>query len=251
MAYKKLYIFNYLVFISIILSFIIYGLIINITWTPLWIRRIFNNNKNNLLEHYNPNNPNVLTGYYQNFELNQFAPANPSINSLNNNIPTNYYCLINYDNSSEHKQPKCVKFDYSNIKKNKYDQITDPNNLCGINILDSQPKKIYYSLKECENDISPCYRIDNEQLDSITKRNKCLNNNSCGWCKDPNNDNNSHCVIGTADGPTEVMKYPQCSYNKSPVDPQVVYGQNEFYEYNGSENQFDRAYILQSNGKII
>lgn len=85
-------------------------------------------------------------------------------------------------------------------------------NICGYDNLNYQT--IYPSLtkSDCEKGLDPCNLNNNPKYSNNQKRQKCLEDDFCGWCT--NSQGVGSCISGTASGPINIYKYNFCKLNK-------------------------------------
>ena len=119
-----------------------------------------------------------------------------------NNI--NYYCPID---------GVCKK-----VKGYTRDRMISAN-ICGYNKLNYQT--IYPSLtkSDCEKRLDSCSLNNNPKYSNNQKRQKCLEDDFCGWCT--NSQDVGQCISGTASGPINIYKYNFCKLNKQGTNSYV------------------------------
>jgi hypothetical protein len=124
-----------------------------------------------------------------------------------------YYCNIN---------GKCIE--YKGTIMNSH---ISANN-CGTDQLNNQLLLPFTSKQNCEGSLSPCDNFNKNNLSTDEKKSQCLKNVNCGFCT--NNYGFGKCIDGTAEGPTNIVKYQQCVVNPSSGNKfKYEYGDFLFY----------------------
>lgn len=150
------------------------------------------------------------------------------------NFPQNPNCCdIQCNMLSEEECVKLPNTKYSNVSfycpingvcKEVKGYTRDNNisaNICGYDNLNYQTIYPFLTKYDCEKSLDPCSLNNNPKYSDNQKKQKCLENNLCGWCI--NSQDVGQCIEGTSAGPLNIFKYNFCKLNKQG---------NNSYQYN-------------------